>query len=114
MVSNGGAVRKRAAGPTDQSGVIAAARQPACRTERDIRAGAGALQLSFKGLQQKQKRFKMPEEKNLFEGGLSQFDNYTSKKKKNLERGKDFKEAFFTSFISPSSKTHGDWEHVRE
>lgn len=35
-------------------------------------------------------------------------------KKKNLERGKDFKEAYFTSFISPSSKTHGDWEHVRE
>lgn len=63
MVSNGGAARKRAAGPTDQSGVIATARQPACRTERDIRAGAGAFQLIFKGLQQRQKRFKMPERK---------------------------------------------------
>lgn len=82
MVSNGGAVRKRAAGPTDQSGVIAAARQSACRTERDIRAGAGAFQLIFKGLQQRQKRFTMPEKKKNFEGGLSQFDNYTSKKKK--------------------------------
>lgn len=39
---------------------------------------------------------------------------YFKKIKKNLERGKDFKEAFLTSFISPSSKTHGDWEHVRE
>lgn len=106
MVSNGGAVRKRAAGPTDQSGVIAAARQPACRTERDIRAGAGAFQLIFKGLQQKERCFKMPEEKkNLWERFASKFvDNYTSNIL--LERGKDLKEVLYFFFLPPLFPHH--------